>query len=214
MYLDAMMFSVAQVVGANAREIRLKADVTLDRLALTARFCGLPWTSGRVGSFESGHVAPNLATLYAIALALRTATGQPVTLADLFAGESAVQINDKLTVDRSALRAALSDKPVTGETESMRKLGAVAEKTMRTVIEPSVAATMVNEDFREADRRVCKRLGITLERGAIAMAYLWGKTFAEQRDEQAELDANPQRRGQISRQLTAELQKEINDGND
>ena len=57
------MLSVSQVVGANARDIRLKADVTLDRLAWHARFCGLPWSTGRVGSFESGRVAPTVPTL-------------------------------------------------------------------------------------------------------------------------------------------------------
>ena len=175
---------------------------------------GLDGSTGRVGSFESGRVAPTVPTLYAVALALGKATRQPVTLADLFAGEDAVQINDELAVERSALRAALSGTPVAGEIEPMRKLTEAMVHTTHTVIEPAIARRMVSEYFREADRRVCKTLGITAERGAIAMAHLWGKTFADERDERAGPDAKPQRRGQISRQLTAELQKAINDGND
>jgi hypothetical protein len=50
--------------------------------------------------------------------------------------------------------------------------------------------------------------------GAAAMAALWGRTFTAERDHRAEPDAKAQRRGQISRQLKADLQEVINDGND
>jgi hypothetical protein len=46
------------------------------------------------------------------------------------------------------------------------------------------------------------------------MAALWRRTFTAERDNRAGPDANAQRRGQISRQLKADLQEVINDGND
>ena len=94
-----MATSVAKVVGANAREIRLEAGVTLDRLAVAMKLCGLRWSTGRIGSFESGHVPARIETLYTVALALGQATGRSVSLADLFAGDDEVVINDELTVD-------------------------------------------------------------------------------------------------------------------
>ena len=62
-------------------------------------------------------------------------------------------------------------------------------------------------EFREADARACRDIGVTRERGATMMARLWGRTFTEERDGRAGPDANAQRRGQISRALKTELAK-------
>jgi transcriptional regulator with XRE-family HTH domain len=204
MYGEVVDTSVAKLVGANARKIRLEAGITLDRMAQAARFAGLPWTTGRVGALESGRVGPTLPTLYALALALTYATGRTVTLADLLAGDGQVAINDELTVDSTELRDAVSGKPVSGETAAMRQLGDIMDKQKQKHLK-----RFVLEDFREADTRMCKNIGVTPEQGAAAMSKLWGRTFAEERDARAGADANAQRRGQISRQLKAELQKVV-----
>jgi transcriptional regulator with XRE-family HTH domain len=197
---------MAKMIGANARNLRKQAGVNLDHFALATRRTGLPWSTGRVGDFESGRVLPNLEVVYAVALALQQVTGRPVMLADLLASDEPVQINEKLCVDMSALADAVSGKPVSGETENHRKLAEVAERfTTRQAVPVLVAA------FREADTRVCRSLGVTRERGAAAMYKLWGQTFSDERDHRAEAEpeANAQRKGQISRQLKAELKKAI-----
>ena len=152
--------------------------------------------------------------------------------ADLFAihpetgtGEGPVQINDALTVDLSALRASMLGQQATGETELTRKLGAVMDKAMRLGITslPEWKALPkwardgvdpaswldVDHEFHESDARICKSLGISREIGVAAMALLWKSTFVAERDRLAGPDANAQRRGQISRQLKAELQKAV-----
>jgi hypothetical protein len=43
---------------------------------------------------------------------------------------------------------------------------------------------------------------------------LWQGTFTEERDRRAGPDANQQKRGRISRDLRAELEKALADGND
>lgn len=193
---------LAKHIGRNARKLRLDAGATLDQIALAARFYGLSWNSGNVGHLESGRGAPRLDTLYAVALALRDVIGRPVTLADLLAGDDPIQINDDLAVPASAVRAAVSGQPVTGETEKLRRLGTVMEKATRKAL----AAALLDE-FREADARACRDIGVTRERGATMMARLWGRTFTEERDGRAGPDANAQRRGQISRALKTELAK-------
>jgi hypothetical protein len=70
----------------------------------------------------------------------------------------------------------------------------------------------VLNDFREADERICKAIGVDREIGAAAMAKLWKWTFVVERDRRAGPDANAQRRGRITRQLKAELQEVISDG--
>ena len=56
---------------------------------------------------------------------------------------------------------------------------------------------------------MCKNIGVEPDVGAMAMAKLWKKTFVARRDELAGPGAKPQRRGQISRRLKAELQELI-----
>jgi transcriptional regulator with XRE-family HTH domain len=216
MYGYAVATSVAKVVGANARTIRQDANVTLDRLAIALKLCGLRWSTGRIGSFESGHVPPKLETLYSVALALGQATGRSVRLADLLAGEGEIPINrpanpdDELSVPLSALRGAVSGKPVkTGETETTRKLTA-----RRQPSESELAEAAVRIEFREADFRVCKKLGVSPERGALAMGSLWARTFSAERDLQAGPKANAQHRGNISRALQDQLAEELARGDD
>jgi hypothetical protein len=72
----------------------------------------------------------------------------------------------------------------------------------------------VLRDFSESDARMCKNIGVDQVLGAAAMAALWRRTFTAERDNRAGPDANAQSRGQISRQLKADLQEVINDGND
>jgi hypothetical protein len=80
-------------------------------------------------------------------------------------------------------------------------------------IDPKLRARVLG-DFVESDERMCKRIGVEPDIGAAAMANRWRRTFTAERDRRAGPDANAQRRGQISRQLQAELQKALSDGDD
>lgn len=107
----------------------------------------------------------------------------------------------------------------------MRKLGTVMDKAKRPLITslpewkalPKWAREQVDPtdwldvdlEFQESDARICKSLGISRELGVAAMALLWKKTLVAERDRLAGPGANAQRRGQISRQLKAELQKAV-----
>jgi hypothetical protein len=194
-------------------------------MARAAQFYGLPWTSGRVGDFESGRTAPSLPTLVAAAAALGKAIGRPVTLVELVTGKGQVRINDKLSLDKSALRAVLSGGglevpaiPLTPFT--ILRAGEILAKTTSTAHWPKRLRAVkpdlrweVQRDFSESDARMCKNIGVDPFLGAAAMAALWRRTFRAERDHRAGPDAKAQRRGQISRQLKAELQEVINDGN-
>jgi hypothetical protein len=61
--------------------------------------------------------------------------------------------------------------------------------------------------LHESDTRMCKAIGVDGELGAALMTKLWNKPFSEERDHRAGPDANAQRKGQISRQLKADLEK-------
>ena len=192
---------LAQVLGQNARALRIEAGATLEQFAMAAKTFGLPWSTGRVGDFEAGRVAPSFPTMYAVALALGTVTGQPVALADLLTGDDGpVNLTDELTIDLSDLQGALQGKPVAGgeRTPPSRDEGAPVRR--KVDLRPDVVVHM-----READVRLCKTLGVTPEQGGQAMGDLWGKSFTDERDRRAGADANAQRKGQISRLLMTDL---------
>jgi hypothetical protein len=91
----------------------------------------------------------------------------------------------------------------------------VVKNANETVLIPITATTSPPADFaRKSDERMCKNIGVDAFLGAAAMTALWRRTFTAERDNRAGPDANAQRRGQISRQLKADLQEVINDGND
>ena len=66
----------------------------------------------------------------------------------------------------------------------------------------------------EADYRLAHSVGLRVEQAAVAMEALWGRSFTAERDHRAGPDANPQKRGRVSRELKAELQEAINRGDD
>lgn len=180
-------------------------------MARAARIYGLPWTSGRVGDFESGNVATNLQTLVAFAAALGDVIGRPVSLAELVTGEGEVNINDNLSLGTSALRAALSGGSVKAHaiqdilaqnTQEMAPL-MISQTTFHwpkrlRAVHPNLRQEVLR-DFSESDARMCKNVGVDQILGAAAMAALWRRTFTTERDHRAGPDANAQRRGQVSR---------------
>ena len=119
-----------------------------------------------------------------------------MAITDLFDGDGQVAINDQLTIDRAELQAALTGKPVP--------------------VTFAGSGTLTADVFavRESDTRMCKSIGVDPGTGVAAMVKLWGKPFSAERDRRAEPGANAQRKGQISRQLKAELQKVVTDGDD
>ena len=217
--------SLSEAAGRGAREIRLRAGVTLEEVAKAARHYGLKWTANKVNAFETGGVSASLSTLYAVAAALNDVTERDVTLADLFIGSGKVVVNDRVTVPVGKVRAAVTGAPVevtlrelTGEYE--RAVAAAEEIRAREESWPPTlqrvthgAYRAVLAEFSDSDLRLARALGVDRSTAAAAMAVTWGKTFVARRDELAGPDANAQKRGRIARELTAQL-KEVLDGDD
>lgn len=217
--------SLSEAAGRGSRAIRLGAGVTLEEVAKAARYYGLKWPANKVNDFESGRVSASLATLYALTAALTDVTEQPVTLADLFAAQGRVVINERLTVDATKIAGALTGKGVdttiselTGERERVAK--AFAEwKANRDAWPPALQQVTrkvygpVYNAMSDSDARLARSLGIDRSMAAAAMAVKWGKTFVARRDELAGPDANAQKRGRIARELKAQLQEVINGDN-
>jgi transcriptional regulator with XRE-family HTH domain len=216
--------TVAQVIGTNVRNRRKTADISLDTLAASSP---LPMSTGRIGNIESARsTTTTLETLIAMAVALSRTTVEPVTLADLLDGEGEVVLGDQFTIELSTLRSVLRGESVPiSDAESDRKLGKVMREGSRMAIARSPEWKRLSQSarrdldphdwlrvrmtMRESDIRMCKAIGADRELGAALMAKLWNEPFSAERDRRAGPDAKAQRKGQISRQLKADLEKAI-----
>lgn len=62
----------------------------------------------------------------------------------------------------------------------------------------------------ETDHRACRSIGVDSATGIDAMKKLWGRPLSAERDLRAPApEANPQRRGIVTRQLMRELREEL-----
>jgi hypothetical protein len=214
--------SLAVVIGANCKRIRVeKIRVTQDELARCARLLGLRWNAAKVGDFEAGRSAPTFATVLAVTLALQMALEErrreipgwrvigdlfeirPVMLADLVSGEARVALTDSFSVDGSLVEALCAGhdfttfdpppwRPQTGE-----------------AVLPGPPSALERSGLTE--HRLAKRLSISPARLAHVSFQLWQSTFSEERDRRAGPDGNQQKRGRISRELRAEIEKALAD---
>jgi transcriptional regulator with XRE-family HTH domain len=179
-----MFDGFGRAFGAQIRTLREAASATQDQLAraVSRTGTGVRWTRARLGQVEAGDGTPDLASMYAVALALHQLSGHPVRLTDLLP-ESSRDRGIKL------LRSALSGQPV-----------------------QSPRATPPDPDPRnepgwgQVEDRIAAELGPGSETHIFAAARkLYGYTGSEERDVRAGTGATPQKRGREARHVIAEL---------
>ena len=194
---------LSTVIGNNARLLRRTAKLTLDQVSIAARMRGLKWSEARVADFEAGRVAPNLATLIAVVLALQDIGCANATFPELLRSETPIQINDSLLVPNE-------------QVVNLLKGPRPSPERMTAMVNASFEAFQNSEIFRAltttsgaTEERTTKALGIDTTELASLSTALWNRTFSQERDRRAGKGANAQKRGQISRQMRKELQAAI-----
>ena len=235
--------SLAEVVGANCKRIRTTIGITQDDLARYARDLGLRWNAAKVGDFEAGRSTPAFTTVLTVLLALQTAvldtaqrradaaassgwmddTGAvvsalppappiEVTLAELVRVPGGfVALNDTVDVPGGDLADVCSGEiPQLGR---VRKKGEQATQPYDWDRRMGDISNLLQRSGLTEDR-LARRLTIGRARLADESFRLWRSTFSEERDRRAGPGANQQKKGRISRELRAELQKALADGND
>jgi len=232
---------IAEVLGDNCRRIRTGAGVTQDELAKAARRVGLKWTASKVRDFESGRSAPTFATVLALTAALDNVTKVKIEAASTPTGnEIAVSLNPAYhPVRLSDLIGVDGEVTVTEDFQvaSAQVADYCSGGSWSTAAAPSVAdpaleldrvwseGAKIAADWTESvidwpkvlgltELRVAAALGITTEQLGAESLRLWDTMFSNERDRRAGPGANRQKRGHVTRQLKAELQKAITDGDD
>jgi transcriptional regulator with XRE-family HTH domain len=226
---------LAAVVGRNCKRIRTETGITQDEFARYARSLGLRWKASTVADFEAGRSAPTFATVLAASLALHSAARNEaarqgdlsvsVLLSELFVAEDGeqIQLNDDLHLPAALVVAVCEGRswgsppwnlwvPTPGlETKESLEFWREMMPGDDVVGSPSERLLLrsgVTED------RLSRRLGIDLARLADLSYLLWERTFSEERDQRAGPDASQQKKGRVSRELRAELERELTNGDD
>lgn len=213
--------ALAEVIGAGAREIRTEAGLTLEQVARAMREHGFRWTTARVVELENGKRAVTVQTLLAIVFVLARLTGgDAVSVSRIIHGSGRVALSDGLAIEASALRRMLSSEEVKltlGDVypEVGEQLGRSlkdAERSLKNAGGLSVPLGVLAEvESRagDAESRAARALGVDRLSLAAASAAIWGRTLSAERDARVEADANPQKRGQVTRALLAEVREHL-----
>jgi transcriptional regulator with XRE-family HTH domain len=202
---------IAAVLGANCRRIRTDAEVTQDELARAARQFGLKWTASKVRDFEAGRSGPTFATVLALAAALDNVTnGEPVRLADLVSFDGGVTITEDFEPDGQALADYCSG----GTWEHCAAADRFLQLSTGNTIDWRQSVIDWPKVLGLTEERVAAGLGISTDQLCDVSLRLWNTTFSAERDRIAGPDANAQRKGQVTRQLKAQLEKALTDGDD
>jgi transcriptional regulator with XRE-family HTH domain len=225
---------LAKVIGANCKRIRTAHGLTQDELAQYARGLGLRWNAAKVGDFEKGRSAPTFATVLAVSLALHSAARNEaarkgdlsvsVLLSELLATDDGdqIQLNDDLHLPAALVAAVCKGQPwdtppwslwvPTPGLETKESLEFWRELMPGDEVGSPPERVLMRSGLTED--RLARQLRIDLARLADLSYLLWERTFSEERDRRAGQDANQQKKGRISRELRAELERELADGND
>jgi transcriptional regulator with XRE-family HTH domain len=179
-----MFDGFGRAFGAQIRTLREAARATQDQLAraVSRTGTGVRWTRARLGQVEAGDGTPDLASMYAVALALHQLSGQPVRLTDLLP-ESSRDRSIKL------LRSALSGQPVQSPHPA-----------------PPIPDPRDEPGWGQVEDRIAAELGPGSETYIVAAARkLYGRMGSEERDARAGAEATPQKRGREARHVITEL---------
>jgi transcriptional regulator with XRE-family HTH domain len=219
-----------QALAAAFRRIREKTGRRQEDVAAEARAYGLQWTSATVAAIETGRRHVSAVELLMLPWVLGEA-GDPIELADLFAGAGRVQLTPEASVDGRVLAAA-----VTGRVREIGKLRAKSwagswntprrrasaralreehELLKRAAVYDQSAADAWKaweESGGEAERKAGYRFGCEPLDVALAARSLWGRSLSDERNARAQPGASPQARGRITRQLLDELERVLNKG--
>lgn len=233
---------LAVVIGRNCQVIRSRLGVTQEQFVRYAREVGLRWTASKVGDFERGRRELTFGTALAVSLALSKAhadakergipVGRPVTLAELVQFDGNIVLTPDGPDPLGAVVAGvchgrpwpldlteLLGADEVGVHQVHTSIGghALSRAIVDGYLDPDVAAAdlaLTRQRSGLTEDRLAQRLGISRDRLAAVSFRLWQSTFSEERDRRAGPDANQQKRGRVSRELRAELEEALGNGND
>lgn len=226
----------AQVIGENVKKLR--GENTLEELAAKGRFFGAGWSSGSISAIERGEFKATLDAIALLALSLdlllqEEENGRGITIHDLLQSDTLILIGERPTATTETVLSFLSGGPALDIFDEAAEAGRHKEMEQKALNKISLWKGMDFPDssmgfllrfeqfeevnpITETERRLAKGAKIKLEELRAWSFQLWDSTLEEERDKRAGLDATPQRKGRVSRELLSEIthkMKGVENGN-
>ena len=219
------------VVGRNIRNLRANANVTSDDLRLEMRNYGFKWSPSRIAEIERGEKPVHPVYLVAFSLALTNLSGRAVTVDDLLSTPGRISLSDDLDMDGQQFRDVLASRYDVNELWALRKTMTTGTQTTAQALEdylrrpherPDTSGIMEIAELLAqapptlslADERARKRLNLELPEYVELVLSQWGHTLSDEVERQAPPGATAQKRGHITRTLTAQLEDALHRGDD
>lgn len=222
--------SLRRIVGRRVGDLRQAAGRRQEDVATAARECGLAWSRSKVASLEAGEKAISPEELVLLPLVLSLALGRAVTLTELLDVESDITLSTTVTWPASTVAAMFA-----GDQEVINRLpvptsprtAAIADRALRHVGEATHRLRDLGLDLMTSDaRRVQAQSGEAEVKAARRLheprmvidalgLRLWSRSLSAERDRRlGDVAGQPPatvraRRGQITRQLLAEMRDYI-----
>ena len=166
-----------------------------------------------------GRIAPTLSTLLVLSAAFSDLRGEPVTLADWFAGDGQVALTDTAQAPLALIRAALNGAQINLPEPSISTTEVLLQDYLAQRVYPKPLSrgqlkklSAIWDQCGEAEDRAARALGIDQGTLCELMLDMWGTTLSAKRDQIAGPDANAQKRGRIARELREQLRGAISNG--
>lgn len=182
-----------QIVGRNARKIRLKKGASLEDMEAAAKRNGLSWSTGRVGDLEHGRVNLTLEMLVSVALALGEIRQTPVRLDELLSFDHPVMVNGR---EIRSLPDVVRGVPIHLTEDQIKADMQTVEKHCPTL----------------SERRAAKRLGVSTARLSDLSHQMWGTEFEQERNERVGSLGTTVERGAATRDMLEDISELIDAG--
>lgn len=216
------------LVASNVSRLREAARVPVEEIVQAAHAVGMEWTAAWLRGVEQGQKPLSGEDLIAMPIVLSAALAHRVTLADLLLGDDPVVWRTESR--QSPVAAAYLREIVTGSplrrhfteaaqdaTALLMASNAAAVEKMRTVREANLSDVDVRTLGRAeagagtAESRLARRLNVPEIIVIAASASLWGRSLSDERDALVRANGTKQSLATITRRLTHEVTKRINE---
>lgn len=215
---------LAEVMGREAKRLRVEAGLTLEDVARSARQRGLKWSTARVVEFENGKIPLALGTLLILCEALSSTKSfgeRPVWLSDLVPEVGSVKLNSEYATDAKVVKSILEGRAakrheLTTHLHSSEEISALEgrQAAVSDVVSAaqdlmpggtSMLMVRIEQEHGLAEKRLAKSLGISNAELVACEAALWKRSMSAERAERADENATAQKLGRITRELKAEV---------
>ena len=219
--------SISELMGARVRELRLRAKLQQETIAVEARRLGFDWVRGTIAMIELGRRRLTVEEFLCLPQILENVGAGDLWLEDLFPAGEMAQLSPLIGTETDVLRAMLRGESRLGRESS--PTGVVARTAPeipgtdeirrlarwwwpKSTLHPVALYELALASRGDAEMKAARALGVPPAAIALAADNRWGHSLTKEREARAERKGNGHSarslqaiRGVVTRDLLEEL---------